>query len=95
LTDEMADGLVGNVERISRILYDVPLVYEYPRDPKDEPYINLAIAAGADYITSRDNDLLDLMHDADFTCRFPGIKVLDPVSLLREIDVEHEPGTQP
>ena len=32
--------------------YDVPLVYEYPRDPKDEPYINLAIAAGVDHITS-------------------------------------------
>ena len=68
----------------------MPLVFAYPRDPKDEPYINLAIAADADYLTSRDNDLLDLMQDPDFTTRFPGIQVLDPVSLVRELELEQE-----
>jgi predicted nucleic acid-binding protein len=52
-------------------------------------YINLAIAADADYLTSRDKDLLDLMRDPDFTTRFPRIRVLDPVSLLNEIESEH------
>jgi len=60
LTDQMAEELVTEVERISTSLDDVPRVFEYPRDPKDEPYINLAIAADADYLTSRDKDLLDL-----------------------------------
>jgi putative PIN family toxin of toxin-antitoxin system len=90
LTDEVAEGLVTEIERISISVDDVPRVFEYPRDPKDEPYINLAIAADADYLTSRDKDLLDLMQDPEFTTRFPGIRVLDPVSLLREIEVEQE-----
>ena len=38
-----------------------PSVFAYPRDPKDEPYVNLAVAAAADYVVTRDKDLLDLM----------------------------------
>jgi len=59
--------------------------------------INLAIAADADYLTSRDKDLLDLMNDLDFTTRFPGIRVHEPASLLREIEAERgrEQGLQP
>ncbi len=86
LTDQMSEKFVTEVERISTSLDEVPRVFEYPRDPKDEPYINLAIAVSADYLTSRDKDLLDLMKDREFTTRFPGIQVLDPVSLLREIE---------
>ena len=85
LTDEVAEAFVREVERSSTSIGDVHRPFEYPRDPKDEPYINLAIAAQADYLTSRDKDLLDLMQDPVFTARFPGIRVLDPVALLREI----------
>ncbi len=55
------------------------------------------IAADADYLASRDKDLLDLMKDREFTTRFPGIHVLDPASLLREIEQERkrEQGPQP
>jgi putative PIN family toxin of toxin-antitoxin system len=97
LTDEAAERLVSEIERISTSIGNVPLAFEYPRDPKDEPYINLAIATNADYLTSRDKDLLDLMKDRDFTTRFPGIRVLDPTSLLREIEVEQarEQGPEP
>lgn len=35
--------------------------FEYPRDPQDEPFLNLAIEVEADYLISRDPDLLDLM----------------------------------
>jgi putative PIN family toxin of toxin-antitoxin system len=97
LTDEVAKGLVTEIERMSTSIDNVPRVFAYPRDPKDEPYINLAIAADAEYLTSRDNDLLDLMKDPDFTARFPGIRVVDPASLLREIEAEQEreQGRQP
>jgi len=87
LTNQVADRLVTEVERNSTCLDSVPRVFEYPRDPKDEPYINLAIAANADYLTSRDKDLLDLTNDRNFTMRYPGIQVFDPVSLLRAIEV--------
>ena len=86
LTDEVAEAFVREVERSSTSIDEVPRAFAYPRDPKDEPYINLAIAAQADYLTSRDKDLLDLMQDPVFTERFPGIRVLDPVALLREIE---------
>jgi putative PIN family toxin of toxin-antitoxin system len=88
LTDEVAEVFVREVERTSTSIDEVPRVFEYPRDPKDEPYVNLAIAAQADDLTSRDRDLLDLMQDPDFVARLPAIRVLDPVSLLREIEAE-------
>ena len=34
----------------------VPQHFTYPRDPKDEPQLNLAIEVKADYIVSRDKD---------------------------------------
>jgi hypothetical protein len=60
-----------------------PHVFSYPRDPDDEPYINLAIAAAAQYLVSWDKDLLDLMRDEDFRQRFPGLTILNPVALLK------------
>ena len=55
------------------------------RDPKDEPYLNLAIATDASYLVSRDNDLLDLMTDSEFRTQHPDLKILDPVAFLREL----------
>jgi predicted nucleic acid-binding protein len=97
LTNETAKAFVAEIERVSIFIENVPREYEYPRDPKDQPYINLAITADADYLTSRDKDLLELMNDRDFTARFPTTRVVDPVSLLREIESEPrtKPGLQP
>lgn len=39
---------------------EVPRVFVYERDPKGEPNINLAIAAAASYLVSRDTGILDL-----------------------------------
>ncbi len=86
LTDEVANEFIAEIDRVGTSLFGVPRVFEYPRDPKDEPYINLAIAARADYLTSRDKDLLDLMQDTNFTGRFPGIRILDPAALLRDLE---------
>lgn len=69
---------------------EVPRAFEYPRDPTDEPYINLAIAAHAKYLVSRDKDLLDLMTATDleskqFRQRFRFLRIIDPAGLLHEI----------
>ena len=45
-------------------------MFTLARDPDDEPYLNLAIAVSADYLVTRDNDMLDLMHDAAFAAQF-------------------------
>ena len=73
----------------------MPKVFTLARDPKDEPYIDLAAAAQARYLVSRDNDLLDLMGDAAFRRQFPGLTVIDPVALLRELASATEAGARP
>ncbi len=65
-------------------------VFDLALDKDDEVYIDLAIAANATYLTSRDRDLLDLMNPetengALFHERFPGLTVLDPVDFLRRM----------
>ena len=89
LTQERADELIeGLLDRASMIEL-APKQFTYERDPKDEPYINLAIAAGASYLVSWDNDLLDLMKDTEtgkaFRTAYPHLNILDPVSFLRAI----------
>lgn len=64
----------------------MPRIEKLDRDPKDEPYLNLAIAAKATYLVSRDRDLLDLMADPTFRQRHPDLLILDPVEFLREIE---------
>ena len=70
----------------------MPPVFSYPRDPKDEPYVNLAVAAGLRYLVSRDKDLLDLMQDPSFQQRFPDLMILDPVTFLRALSSEPQRG---
>lgn len=64
---------------------------DYPRDPDDEPYLNLAIEAGAEFLVTRDRDLLDLMRwdreeGRTFQRRFPKLKNVDPVTFLKLIE---------
>ena len=61
----------------------MPSLFSLPRDPDDEPYLNLAIAAGADYLVTWDKDLLDLMQDASFRAQYPRLTILNPVALLQ------------
>ena len=68
----------------------VPRLFPFGRDPKDEPYINLAIAASARYLVSRDNDILALADvstpDGERLRRLaPELRILDPVSFLSDI----------
>ena len=85
LTAGHAEAFLQKVEAEAVVLNEVPVAFHYPRDPDDEPYINLAIGAGVRYLVSRDKDLLDLMADPAFRGRFPGLSVIDPVALLREL----------
>ncbi len=68
----------------------VPNVFSYPRDPKDEHYVDLAIAASATLVVSRDKDLLALADPAtvegqDFAARFPAINIVTPVEMLARL----------
>jgi hypothetical protein len=48
----------------------------------------LAAATRARYLVTRDKDLLDLMGDDAFRQQFPGLAVIDPVTLRRELAMD-------
>jgi putative PIN family toxin of toxin-antitoxin system len=85
LTPERVEAFLQQVEAKAVRIAEVSQAFSYPRDPDDEPYLNLAIAAGARHLVSRDKDLLDLMNDTDFRSRFPDLTILDPVAFLHEL----------
>lgn len=53
LTDQIVGRFLAALEDRAALIPDVPRVFQFGRDSKDEPYINLAIAARADYLVSR------------------------------------------
>ena len=84
ITGERVDALLTRVSDKAAIVDTVPQHFSYVRDPRDEKYINLAIEVEADYLVSRDQDLLDLMTGCadeckDFRRRFRSLKVAGPV----------------
>lgn len=88
LSDEIVGAFLKRIHKLSKLVRLVPKKFSYPRDEDDEVYINLAVAAGADFIISRDRDLLDLMTGhadecKEFRQRFRPLKVIEPVELLR------------
>ncbi len=91
-------GLVGDrveeffeaVEIAATVLTGFPEPFFYQRDLDDAHYVNLALAADAKLIVSRDKDLLDLMDATNpeavaFQTRFSFLRILDPVAFLHEI----------
>ena len=88
LTPPRTAALLERIQRQAVFVQNVPHVFDYDRDPKDVIYVDLAVAAGARYLVSRDRDLLDLMDPnraeaRNFRQRFPGLAVLDPVNFLQ------------
>lgn len=84
---------IAALEIAAAVLENFPTLFSYERDPDDAHYVNLALAAGARLIVSRDDDLLDLMKEKalvaeEFRRRFPALRILNPVAFLRELGVQ-------
>lgn len=87
LTDELVAQFLETVGRFSTFFSDVTPELPFARDPKDEPYINLARTANAQYLVSRDADLLDVPTASDRDSRrireaCPNLQVIDPATFL-------------
>ncbi len=95
LTPDRVEAFLQNVEAKAIRITEIAKAFSHPRDPDDEAYLNLAIAAGAKHLVSRDKDLLDLRNDPDFRNRFPGLTVLDPVAFLQELSRTRRPDQGP
>jgi putative PIN family toxin of toxin-antitoxin system len=88
LTDQHVAGFLDHLADKGHRIENVPLVYRFDRDPKDEPFLNLAIATQAPFLVTRDTDLLDLMKDDEFRKAYPWLTVLDPVGFLKHVRTE-------
>jgi predicted nucleic acid-binding protein len=85
LSVQAVDAFLADHLRTARWFQDVPEHFVLQRDPKDSKYLNLAITAGADFVVTRDRDLLDLMEPnniegQEFRRRFSNIQVLEPAA---------------
>jgi putative PIN family toxin of toxin-antitoxin system len=95
LTIEAVGALLKGLTARAVFVQHVPNVYTLERDPKDSKYINLALAAGAGFLVTRDKDLLDLMDHttatgAEFRRRFPDLRIIAPGDFVREIQSDKQ-----
>ena len=96
LNDTLVNEFLGALARFGKMYPVVREHVTFDRDPKDGPYLNLAIEAEARFLASRDNDLLDLRTGSDpfavdFRQKFPNLQILEPLDFLREMRQELTP----
>lgn len=60
ITKERVDALMHHLRAMAHLIEPVPMHFDFPPDPKDEPYLNLAIEARASFLITRDKALLKL-----------------------------------
>lgn len=91
INDRIVNAFLTKMEAKAILIANVPEEFHYERDPDDEMYINLAIAADATYLVSRDKDLLDLMSTStgiarQFRSRYPFLRIMKAVEFVRAIE---------
>lgn len=91
VTDETIGVFISHLLFRGKLHREVPHIFEYPRDPSDEPYIDLAAVCAADYLVTRDKDLLSLATDhsiitKQFRQRFPTLRILDVEAFLDTVE---------
>ena len=94
LTDVRVSALLQRLANKAVLIQNVPEEFQYPRDPKDEMYLNLAVVANAKYLISRDQDLLDLMTSSTgearrFRSRYPFLRIMKAADFVREIESQN------
>lgn len=88
VTDERVEEFLERLRNASTISQNPPAVFSLRRDPKDEPYLNLAIEMRAGFLVRWDKDLLDLMKDDTFRKAYPTLTILNPVDFLKHVRTE-------
>lgn len=84
---------INAIEAAGVFVDDFPDQYSVERDPDDSHYINLALAAQAKLIVSRDRDLLDLMDQSkecgkEFADQYPNLAIITPPALLAIVNAD-------
>jgi putative PIN family toxin of toxin-antitoxin system len=89
-TDQRVTDYLATLVELATMVADVPHVFDFPRDPTDSHYVDLALAVHAKLIVSRDKDLLSLRDSStvegrEFLARFPNLLILTPPEALKLI----------
>jgi len=87
LTISVVRDFLDRIQACSMYSVNIANVFVLDRDPKDGKYIDLAIAAKADFLVTRDKDLLDLREEGSSLFRiFEKLdwqfKIVDPFEML-------------
>ena len=93
LTTALVTDFIERIKLCSTYSANITSVFPLDRDPKDAKYIDLAFAAKADFLVTRDNDILGLrdtkeLKEASNKLNWK-FKIVDPfemLSFLRERD---------
>ncbi|HWD40379.1 MAG TPA: putative toxin-antitoxin system toxin component, PIN family [Fimbriimonas sp.] len=83
ITPQRVDSLLHHLSDMAVHIEPVPHVFSFPPDPKDEPYLNLAIAAKAGTLVTRDKALLRLAEPSNelasqLAAHHPTLRILIP-----------------
>lgn len=101
VTPERVTQFLDFLVRKATFIEDVPHVVSFPRDPKDEPYLDLAVGSHAQYLITRDSKHLltfareETPQTVAFRSRYPLLRIIDPPTFLREMDLVRHQGKQP
>lgn len=88
ITPERVEALMRHLSEMAVHVDPVPLVFQFPPDPKDEPYLNLAIEGKALRLVTRDKALLRLSAEPKdelgrrLAAHHPGLQILLPEAVL-------------
>ena len=87
ITPARVEALMHHLREFGQKVDPVPRLMQFPPDPKDEPYLNLAIAAKARDLVTRDKAMLRLSEPAspfavDLLEHHPTLRIVVPEDLL-------------
>lgn len=85
LTSERVQLLLARIDSLAETVTVIRPYLQYPRDPKDEPILNLAIQERVDFLVTRDTDLLALGRSRDFQLLHPYLLIVDPLTFVQEL----------
>jgi putative PIN family toxin of toxin-antitoxin system len=94
LTDERVADFLDWVIAHGAVVADVAVHYALPRDPDDEPYLNLALEVQSEHLVTWDADLLSLKNDEVFGKHFPHLIISTPHAFLQSVraDISRQLG---
>jgi putative PIN family toxin of toxin-antitoxin system len=92
ISSERVQSLVTEIEsRAVKIAKPLP-VFPLPRDPKDEPFVDLAVAGNAQFIVTWNEVHLtylmkrDTTEGREFCARYPNIRIISPPEFLAAVN---------